>query len=262
MLLDPTILTGGAMQRLGREASEMERIRNARGTFLMAARDAGGSTTGRLADGLTQALERLVQADLHYREAERLEALGLGDDGRAPAARARADRHNDACLELLTTRVPDAIENIRRELGDAEVDFERSLELFEAEMIDEIVSTDLSRRQAEIGARGIRETVALAREFGVAGICDRLQRDVRRLVEFRRERPEHNNPVTTIIGLSLWGLAATIYAACWAASGPGPCTDPTVIHVVVSLVGFGGLIILAGLGSEEQPESAPEPGPL
>jgi hypothetical protein len=249
------------VQRLSAEAHQMERIRNARGTLVSVARDAGGPAVRRLADELTQALERSTQADLYYRKAERLEVLRLADDGQARLARARADRHNDACLELLTTRVPEAIENIRRELGDKEVDFGRSLELFEAEMIDEILSTDLSRRQASIGVRGVRETVAVARESGVAGICDNLQRDIRRLAELRRERPEHNSPVTTVIGLALWGLAATIYAACWAASGPGPCTDPTVINIVVGLIGFGGLIILAGLGSGD-PEPQPDPGPL
>jgi hypothetical protein len=34
-----------------------------------------------------------------------------------------------------------------------------------------------------------------------------------------------------------------------------------VINIVVGLIGFGGLIILAGLGSGD-PEPQPDPGPL
>ena len=84
------------MQLLSAEAHQMERIRNARSILVSTARDAGGPAVHRLADELTQALERLIQADLYYRKAERLEVLRLSDDGQARLARARADRHNDA----------------------------------------------------------------------------------------------------------------------------------------------------------------------
>jgi hypothetical protein len=233
------------MDKLSSEQHQVERIRAARMAATAPVLDAAGPAAHRLTDGLLRAAESSATADLRYRRAERLEALGL-DRTRTQAVRRSADRHNQVAIELLEQAAP-TIEEIRREFGDRRIDATTALGVFAEEAREQIADADLSGEEAALGERLLAETLETANESGIAGVCDRLERDVSRLTELRRERPEHNNPIAFVVGGIAAGLGAVILGICWAVSGPGGCTNPTVLQISGGLIAFGLLIIVTGL---------------
>jgi hypothetical protein len=234
------------VDKLSAEQRHMERIYSARTAVLPAAEELAGATTRRLTDSLFQAAERATVADFRYRKAERESALGL-DMEAAQWTRRTADRHNAACLELLTNVVPSAIDEVRHEFGDMRIDAKQALTAFAEEARYQVAETDFTHEEAVMAERLLSETIAAGEEGGIGGLCDQLDRRVADFVELRRERPEHNNPVAFVVGGIIAGIGATILAICWAVSQPGGCTNSDVTFVSGVLISFGLFIIVAGL---------------
>jgi hypothetical protein len=228
------------------DQERMAPVRNARTTALAQIQSDVGPVAHRLADQFLQAIDFQLVADFRYREAERIEALGLEIES-TPAARRSAERYNTACLDLLVEEVPAAIEEVRRQFGDQIVDFGSSLGVMEQEGLEQILDMDLKGEHAATAGRTLREIVAVANESGVVGLCDNLQNQASQLVELRRRRPEHNDPVIVIVGAIICGLAATILAICWATGGPGGCRNPTVLFLVALMFTLGGFLLAAEL---------------
>jgi hypothetical protein len=226
--------------------ARMEPMRNARTTALARIQEAAGPAAHQLADRMYQAIDFQLTADLRYREAERAEAIGL-NDGRAQAARRVADRYNAACIELLTEEVPSALREVRDQFGDQRVDFRESLAVLEAEGLEQLASMDLKGDHAAAAAKTIRETVAVANDSGISGLCERLQNQTLEFAELRRERPLHNDPVTVIVGALMCGIAATMLGVCWALTPTTGCRDATVLGIVFALCVFGGFVLLTQL---------------
>jgi hypothetical protein len=229
------------------DQQRMEPVHNANARCLARVQEDAGPVAHRLADRFFQAIDFQLMADYRYREAERVEALGLENE-RAQAARRAANRYNTACLEVLTDDTPSAIEEVRQRFGSENIDFPDWLAIFEQEGREQIADIDLKGEHAAIAGQTLSETIAVAYESGINGLCDRLQDQVSQLAELRRRRPEHNEPGTFVLGASLMGLAAIIQGICWAASGPGPCSNATANAFSVIFGVSGAFIILASLG--------------
>lgn len=99
------------------------------------------------------------------------------------------------------------------------VDAREALTLFEQEIRDQIAAADFTGAQAKTAGRMLTETIAVANESGISGLCDRMHKQVNEFAALRRRRPEHNDPVTLVVGLVLIGLGAATVAACIALSG-------------------------------------------
>jgi hypothetical protein len=93
------------------DQQRMEPLRSASATALARVQEEVEPAAHRLADRFFQAIDFQLMADFRYREAERVETLGL-ENGRAQAARRAADRYNAACLDVLTEDIPSAIEGV------------------------------------------------------------------------------------------------------------------------------------------------------
>jgi hypothetical protein len=224
----------------------MEPMRNARATALARIQEAAGPTAHRLADRFYQAIDFQLMADFRYREAERVEALGLENE-RAQAARRVADRYNAACLELLTEEIPTAIQDVKQQFGDRRIDFRGSLAILESEGREQLADMDLRGDHAALAAKTMRDTVAVANNSGINGLCEGLENQARQFIELRRRRPEHNDPVSIIAGAILCGIAATMLGICWAANPTVGCRDATVLGIVTGLCFFGAFVLLAEL---------------
>jgi len=224
----------------------MERIHSTKAAVLPAAEEVAGVAARRMTDQLLQSVERSVVADFRYREAERVVALGL-DEGRAQSSRHAADRHNAACLDLLTDQVPTAIEDVRREFGDLEIDARQALSMFAEEVRYQVSEADFTGEQAAKAERVLDETIATAEASGIRGLCDRLDEHVDDFIELRRERPHHNNPVAFVVGGILAGIGAIMLGICWAVSGPGGCTNGDVLFWSGAFISSGLFIILASV---------------
>jgi hypothetical protein len=226
----------------------VERINAAKCALLPQVLDAAGPSVHRLTDKFIQAAEFVEMADARYRKDERAHALGLT---RADATRAAADRYNDAALELLTEDVPDAIKAVREEFGDKEIDARKPLALFEQEIRERIATTDISGAEAEAAGRMLTETIEVANQSGIGGLCDRLDQQVAELAELRRRRPEHNDPVRLVVGLIVIGIGAIIIGVCWAVT-LGGCRSNTVLGVAY-LVFLLGITIIVSSAEEREP---------
>jgi hypothetical protein len=231
------------------DQQRMEPVRAANARLLVRVQEEVGPVAHRLTDQFFQAIDFQLMADYRYREAERVETLGLENE-RAQAARRAADRYNTTSLDVLTEDFPSAIDEVRQQFGDQDIDvrFRDSLASFEQEGREQLADMDLTAEQAAVAGNTLSETTAAANEFGINGLCDRLQDQASQFAELRRRRPEHNDPAATITGAILCGIGATILAICWAASGPGPCTDPVAIGLAIFFFAAGGMILLAELG--------------
>jgi hypothetical protein len=121
-------------------------------------------------------LENSLEADLHHREAERIEALGL-DKGGGDAARRIADRHNNITLALASDDLPTAIDALRREHGARHVDANtRTLDLFEEALRDRIPDLDLKGEHARIAGTLLHDSVLLAKKSGINRLCDAMEK--------------------------------------------------------------------------------------
>jgi hypothetical protein len=230
-----------------RDQQHMASMRSARTTALARVQEDVGPDAHRLLDRFSQVFDFQFMADFRYREAERLEAVGL-DDGRAQAARRAGDRYNSACLDMLGSEVPAAIETVRQQLGGVAVDFHDSLVMLEQEGLEQVADMDfLKGEHAVEAARTLRETVAVANESGMDGLCNHLQDQASKLAELRRRRPEHNDPVAVVLGAVLCGIAATILGICWASSGPRGCTNTTALTLVGVLFALGAFVLATSL---------------
>jgi hypothetical protein len=229
------------------DQQRMEPIRGANARLLSKVQEDVGPAAHQLAERFLLGIEFQLMADYRYREAEGVEALGL-EDARARVARRAADRYNGACLDVLADDIAPAVEEVRRQFGGRAVDFRDLMSMFEQEGREQLADLDLTGAQAAIAGRSLSETIAVANDSGINGLCDRLQDQASQFAEMRRRRPEHNDPTHVIVGAILLGIGATIIAICMAASGPGPCTNPVAIGLAIFFFASGGLILLAELG--------------
>jgi hypothetical protein len=218
-----------------------------------------------LATSLFDALPLVVIADMRFREAERLEGLGL-DRSRAAAAREGARRYNTASLEVLTQQVLPAIEEIRTEFGEATID-PRPLRVFDMEAREQLAKSDLNGRRAAIARRLLSDAVTAGTDSGIGGLCDRLQHDGGQLIELCREREEHNNPIGLVVGGLVALAGIVIIGICNIQALPNSCSDPQALLWGGMFIAVGGLIIAVTSGaSSETPEDGPigedDPGPL
>jgi hypothetical protein len=218
---------------------------------LPAVLEAAGPKGHRLAAGVFQASQLVVTADLRFREAERVEALGL-DPGRATTVRELAKFRNDACLEVLEEEVVPAIAAVREEFGhEREIDTKRAFDFFEAESREALARTDLNGRRAAMAGRVIDRTRWIADEAGIDGLCTVLERRCARLIELRREREEHNNPVGVAIGAAIAATGFLILGICSALSQGRPCRSVEVDFIARLHIMGGLFIMLAFAGGEE-----------
>jgi hypothetical protein len=229
------------------DQQRMEPIRSANARLLARVQEDVGPAAHQLTDQFFRVIDFQLMADYRYREAESVEALGLESE-RAQTARRAADRYNNACLEVLADDITPAIEAVRQEFGDQTLDLRERLEMFEQEGREQIADLDLTGEQAAIAGRTLSKTVAVANGSGINGLCDQLQDQAAQFTALRRRRPKHNDPTHVLVGAILCGIGATIIAICMAASGPGPCTNPTAILLATFFFVSGGLILCAELG--------------
>jgi hypothetical protein len=234
-----------------RTSDEQELVRdmNTARAALPTILEAAGPSGHRLTSGVFDATQHAVAADLHFREAERVEALGL-DPSRAATPRTRARFRNQACLDSIDSEVMPAIDNVRREFGDQrEIDATQAFDFFEVESRELLAQMDLNRSRATTAGRVLAETRATANEAGIAGLCDLIEGHMSRLADLRREREEHNGPIAVAIGGALAATGFLIYGICSALSGGRPCTNSTVTNIAEAFWTAGGILILIGLGS-------------
>jgi len=229
------------------DQQRMAPIRSANARFLTRVQEDVGPVAHGVADRFLRAIDLQLMADYRYREAESVEALGLESE-RAQTARRAADRYNDACLEVLMDDIAPAIEEVRQQFGGRTIDIRDSMAMFEQEGREQIADLDLTSAQAVVASRTLSETIAIANDSGINGLCDQLQGQASQFAALRRRRPEHNDPTHIITGAILLGIGATIIAICMAASGPGLCTNATALLLAAFFFAAGGLILLGELG--------------
>jgi hypothetical protein len=225
--------------------------------------ETAGPKGQQLATSLFDAVPLIVIADMRFREAERIEVLGL-DRSRAAAAREGAKRYNAAGLEVLTQRVLPALEEVRTEFGESGTD-PRPFSVFDMEAREQLAKTDMNRRRTAIARRLLSDTVTAGTDSGVGGLCDRLQHECGRLIELCRERDEHNGPVGAIVGGVVALVGGVIIGVCSILSAPEACSDPQALLWGGMFIAVGVLIIAVSNSSSE-PEEGPigedDPGPL
>jgi hypothetical protein len=229
------------------DQQRMESLRSASATALARIQEDVGPVAHRLADRFFQAIDFQLMADFRYREAERVEALGLENE-RAQVARRTADRYNTACLDVLTEDIPSAIEEVRRQFGGQTTDLRDTLAIFEQEGRGQIADMDLKGEHAAAAARTLSETIAVANASGINGLCDQLRDQASKFAELRRRRPEHNDPTALVVGGTFVGVGGAILAICMAASAPKPCTNSVALGLSGALIALGGFILLSELG--------------
>ena len=230
------------MPGLSSEQETMSRVYNTAATLVPEVGKIAGATVQNLADAVLHSAALCLKADFRYREAERLEGMGL-DVQRALAARRTADRYNTAVIESLTESLPRAIDQVRREFQELNVDARDALLLYEEMGLEEIAATDIKGTHAATGAKIVRDGVALASEAGIAGICNELDAHVARLADIRRERPHQNDPVTATIGAIMNFVGTVGLIVCLST---GSCS-PAALTTFFDLWFIGGMVFIVSL---------------
>lgn len=239
------------MECLTREQEFLQRTNGVMASGLPTILEAAGPKAHRLTKSLLEACQLVITSDLHFREAERIEALGL-DPARARTARQQAKFRNDACLEILEDQVRPAIAKVRKKFGAKKrTKCKRAFDFFELECREALVRVDMSQRQAAIAGRLLTRTRTVADEVGIDGLCMALDRRCKQLIQLRKEREEHNNPVVAAIGVGIIGLGLLIFGICSALSAGRTCRNGTVQFVSTVLILFGLAVLLMALGSDD-----------
>lgn len=200
--------------------------------------EVAGPKGHRLTASLFDAVSLTGIADMRFREAERIEALGL-DRSRASVVRQGAMRYNAAGLEVLIQDVLPAIKEVQKEFGRAAID-PQAFKVFEMEAREQIARTDMSGRRAAIARRLLHDTITAGTDAGIGGLCDRLQHDCNRLIELCRKREKHNGLLGQAAGALMAGVGFLMIGICAALSAGQVCRNPTVLL-------WGGIFIAAGV---------------
>jgi hypothetical protein len=239
------------MTCLSREHEFLQRTNAVMASGLPAVREAAGPKAHQLTKSLLEACQLVITSDLYFREAERIEVLGL-DPGRARIARRRAKFRNDACLEILEQEVRPAIAEVRKKFGtEQNIKCKRAFDFFELECREALAGIDISQRQTAIAGRLLTRTRAVADEAGIDGLCAALDRRCKRLIKLRKERDEHNNPVLAIIGVVIVATGFLLFGICSALSPGRVCRNGTIQFLSGVLILFGLSVLLVAGGSGE-----------
>lgn len=251
-LSEPVERMVATMTCLSKEHEFLQSTNTAMAAGLPAVLEAAGPKAHRLAKSFLEASQLVITSDLYFREAERIEVLGL-DRGRAQISRQQAKFRNDACLEILEHKIFPAISEIREEFGETKQrnDCKRAFDFLQMEALVGLAGIDLTRREASIAGRLVTRTRTVADEGGIDGLCTVLEHRCRRLIELRQEREEHNNPVALVVGGAIAATGFLILGICSALSGGQPCSNPVVSAIAISHIMLGVALIVMTSGSGE-----------
>jgi hypothetical protein len=197
-----------------------------------------------LADVCAQASEFVVLSDYRCREAERIEVFEPNGQA-SKIAREAADRKNAACLELLSEPAHSAINGVQTRFQGMRIDAEPQLAIFHEELRDKLITTDLKAEHVKKIIEIEEQTFSIARESGVDGLCEKLQRDVDEFTVLRTRRPWQNDPVSTVTGGIFVGIGSLVLGICSAVTG-AYCRDATVRDIGWGIIGWGIFVAVSG----------------
>jgi hypothetical protein len=230
------------MAGLSTQQKTMSQIYETLSTLGTEARKIGGEPLGNLSDAVFRSTALCIQADFHYREAERLEQMGLVDE-RSSIARGIADRYNTTAINGLTEGLPLALAHVRSEFSNARADSRSALQMYEDSALREIASADFKGQHAGMAARIVRAGVEVGNTRGITGACDEIDAHAIRFADIRRERPNQNDPIVAVFA-AIANLVGTIGIIVCLASRSCSATTLTTFF---DLWFMGGLVFAGAL---------------